>query len=224
MYEEAIQLFMHLIHEDRSILELLDADYALLNETMARHYGVPDIDGPEWRKVSQSKQFGRGGVLTLSSVLSSQAGASRTSPVLRGNWITETLLGERLPKPPKDVPVIPDGDGANQTLTVRQLVERHTADVACAKCHHRIDPYGLALERYDAIGRLRDTDAGQLIDSRTRLPDGTEIDGIDGVRDYLMQKRQSQFVRQFCRKLLGFSLGRSLVLGDEPLLHEWKQR
>ncbi len=116
--------------------------------------------------------------------------------------------------------MIPDGDGSTQTLTVRQLVERHTADAACVKCHQRIDPYGLALERYDAIGRLRDMDAGQAIDSTTRLPDGTELEGLDGVRDYLLQERQSQFVRQFCRKLLGFALGRSLVLGDEPLLQE----
>jgi hypothetical protein len=138
---------------------------------------------------------------------------------LRGNWVSEVVLGEKLPRPPKNVPqladTVPDG------LTERQLIERHSSDAACAKCHKRIDPFGFALESYDAIGRYRERDAGGLaIDSKAALPDGKQIQGINGLRDYLSRDRRTAFTRQFCRKLLGYALGRSVQLSDEPLLAE----
>lgn len=154
----------------------------------------------------------------MATVLASQSGASRTSPILRGNWVYETLLGERLPRPPADVPQLPDAVPAGSTA--RELIERHSSDPACAKCHALIDPFGFALEQYDAIGRLRP----QAADVTTKLPDGKTIEGIGGLRNYLVEDRRDDFVEQFCRKLLGYSLGRAVQLSDEPLLAEMRRR
>src|SRR4029079_10265422 len=146
-------------------------------------------------------------------------GASRTSPILRGNWISEVLLGERLPRPPKGVPVLPDDETATAGLTVRQLVEKHTNDEQCSVCHKRIDPFGFSLESFDAIGRRREKDLGDRpIDVRVKTMDGVECEGLDGLRKYLLTTRKDAFIRQFCKKLLVYSLGRSVQLSDEPLL------
>ena len=134
--------------------------------------------------------------------------------------MVETLLGEKLPKPPPDVPRLPETEGADG-LTTRQLVERHARDAACAACHVRIDPFGFALERYDPIGRLRETDLGGLpVDARAKLKDGTEFEGIDGLRDYLLTRKKDVIVRLFCRRLLGYASGRAVTLSDTALLDE----
>ena len=241
--EEPIRFFTDLFQRDGSVLSLLDADYTFVNATLAKHYGLVarhsdvekgaagarngrDIgmsryDG--WWRVDGVRAQGRGGVLGFGATLAKQSGASRTSPILRGNWLSETLLGERLPRPPKGVPVLPEE--APTGLTERALIERHSGDPKCAGCHARIDPFGFALERYDAIGRLRAKDAAGLpIDSRTRTADGTELDGLDGLRTYLLTTRRDAFERQFCRKLLGFALGRSVQLSDQPLIDEMLKR
>jgi hypothetical protein len=167
------------------------------------------------------KKSGRGGILAQATTLATQSGASRTSPILRGNWISEVLLGERLPRPPKGVPVLPDDETATAGLTVRQLVERHAIDEKCSICHRKIDPMGFSLEKYDAIGRLREKDLGDRpIDVKVKTIDGAEFTGIEGLQNYLLTKRRDAFVRQFCKKLLGYSLGRSVQLSDEPLLAE----
>jgi hypothetical protein len=224
MYEESIRFFTDLFQNDGSVLNILDADYLFVNDKLAAHYGVPNVTGAEWRRVDGAKQLGRGGILGLSATLAKQSGASRTSPILRGNWISEVLLGERLPRPPKDVPLLPE-DEASQTLTMRELVEKHTSDERCAHCHVRIDPFGFSLEHYDAIGRKRDADlGGQAINTRTKVLDGTELDGLEGLRNYLVNTRRDTFLRQFCRKLLGYSLGRGVQLSDEPLLEEMQSK
>jgi hypothetical protein len=221
IYEESILFFQDLFQADLPVSRLLDADYAFLNETLAKHYGIPGVAGPEWRKVEGMRKYGRGGILGLASVQARQAGASRTSPVLRGNWVVETLLGEKLPRPPANVPRLPEEEKGNDGLTMRQLVEKHTRITECAVCHQRIDPFGFALERYDPIGRLREKDLGGLaLDSRVRLKDGTEFEGIAGLRDYLLTKKKDVIVRLFCRKLLGYALGRAVTLSDQTLLDE----
>ncbi len=219
MHEEAIRFLADIFRDDSSILGLLDANYTFINEPLAKFYGV-EATGPEWRRIDGWKNRGRGGVLGLAATLAKQSGASRTSPILRGNWVSEVLLGEKLPKPPKGVPPLPD-DEATEPLTVRQLTERHVRDERCSNCHRRIDPLGFSLERFDAIGRLRDKDlGGRPIDTKTTLMDGTELDGLEGLRTYLKDTRRDAFVRQFCRKLLGYALGRGVQLSDEPLLDE----
>ena len=219
IYEESILFFQDLFQSDRPVTAILDADYTFLNEALARHYGIPGVTGPQWRRVEGVRKYGRGGILGLASVQAKQSGASRTSPVLRGNWVVETLLGEKLPRPPADVPKLPEqeGDGG---LTTRQMVEKHAKDPACAACHVRIDPFGFALEKYDAIGRLRQKDLGGPVDAKVRLRDGTEFEGIDGLRTYLLTKKKDVVVRLFCRRLLGYALGRAVTLSDQVLIDE----
>ncbi|MEN9573028.1 MAG: hypothetical protein RL514_883 [Verrucomicrobiota bacterium] len=217
--EEPIRFFTDLFQGDGSVLALLDADYTFVNATLAKHYGLTGVTGDNWRRLEGVRAQGRGGVLGFGATLAKQSGASRTSPILRGNWLSETLLGERLPRPPKGVPVLPEE--APVGLTERALTEKHSGDPKCAGCHARIDPFGFALERYDAIGRLRTKDAAGLpIDTRTRTADGIALDGLDGLRNYLLTTRREAFERQFCRKLLGYALGRSVQLSDQPLLDE----
>ncbi|HEX5269929.1 MAG TPA: DUF1592 domain-containing protein, partial [Gemmataceae bacterium] len=221
IYEEAILFFQDLFQADEPVTRLLDADYTFLDETLAKHYGVPGVVGPQWRKVDGVRKYARGGVLGLAAVQAKESGASRTSPVLRGNWVVETLLGEKLPRPPPNVPRLPEEEGGSDGLTMRQLVEKHTRLPECATCHVRIDPFGFALEKYDPIGRLRDKDFGGLpLDSRVRLRDGTTFEGIDGLRDYLLTKKKDVIVRLLCRWLLGYALGRSVGLADQPLIDE----
>ncbi|HEV8069424.1 MAG TPA: DUF1592 domain-containing protein [Planctomycetaceae bacterium] len=226
MYEESILFFTDFFQRDGSVIGLLDADHTFVNERLAKFYGIPTAaDEHGWRRVEGVRRFGRGGILALSTTLAKQSGASRTSPILRGNWVSEVLLGEKLPKPPKDVPRLPESETATEGLTVRQLIERHRSDTRCASCHRKFDPFGFALERFDAIGRIRDRDlGGRPVDTKTNLPDGTPIDGLAGLREYLAVTRRTAFVHQFCRKLLGYALGRGVQLSDEPLLAEMQKR
>ena len=224
LFEESVRFCQDLFQNDRPLPEVLDADHTFLNETLARHYAIPGVAGPQWRRVTGVKKYGRGGVLALGSVLTKQAGASRTSPTLRGNWLLEVLLGEKLPKPPPNVPQLPQEETAGEA-TVRQMVEKHARVAQCAVCHQRIDPFGFALEKYDPIGRFRDKDlAGRPVDARVRLKDGTEFEGLDGLRTYLLTRRREDFQRHFCQKLLGYALGRSVSLSDQPLLDEMLDR
>jgi hypothetical protein len=224
MREEAVLYFTDLFQNDGSVRSIFDADHTFVNEALAKHYGIPGVSGDAFRKVDGVRKYGRGGILGLSATLAKQSGASRTSPILRGNWVAEVLLGDKLPRPPKNVPQLPDDEAATQGLTMRQLVEKHTSDARCASCHSRIDAFGFALEAYDAIGRRRDRDLGDRpIDTSARLRDGTELAGIDGLRSYLTVTRRDAVVRQFCRKFLGYALGRGIQLSDDPLLASMEQ-
>lgn len=216
MQEESVRFFIDLFQENRSILSLLDADHSFLNGALAKHYGIQK-QGDDWQRVDGLRSMGRGGILGFAATLSKQSGASRTSPILRGNWLSEVVLGEKLPRPPKGVPLLPEE--TPQGLTERQLIEKHSSDPVCANCHKRMDPFGFALEGFDAIGRARTTDAaGLAIDTKTQLPDGTPIEGLSGLREQLVGRRSDDFLRQFSRKLLGYALGRSIQLSDKPLL------
>ncbi len=227
MYEESILFFTDLFQSDLSLLNLLNADHTFMNGRLEKFYDISinlqlqksvnlqtpegssesmrsDVSHEGWRRVEGIRQHGRGGILALAVTLAKQSGTTRTSPILRGNWVSEVLLGEKLPRPPTNVPalvdIVPEG------LTERQLIEQHSSDTACAKCHARIDPFGFALENFDAIGRKRSRKAAGLkTDARATLPDGTRIEGLDGLRDYLRVVRRDVFIRQFCRKLRGYA-------------------
>jgi hypothetical protein len=224
MYEETIRFFTDLFQNDGRITDILDADYTYLNEALAKHYEIPGVTGPEWRRVEGVKQYSRGGILAQATTLAQQSGASRTSPILRGNWVSEVLLGEKLPRPPKDVPRLPE-DETTETLTVRQLTAKHSTDPRCAGCHRRIDPFGFALEKFDAIGRRRERDLGNRpIEVSAKTLEGAEFSDIEGLRRYLLVNRHDAFLKQFCRKLLGYSLGRGVQLSDGPLLTEMRTK
>nr|MCU0709318.1 DUF1592 domain-containing protein [Pirellula sp.] len=177
LYREAILWITDLIQNNGSVTDFLEADHTFVNDRLAAYYGIPDIAGTNWRKIDGVKRFGRGGILGLGAALAKQSGASRTSPILRGTWISEVVLGEKLPKPPKNVPVL--SETPPEGMTERQLIERHSSDPACAKCHVRVDPFGFALEGYDAIGRSRVREAlGLAVQTSTTLPDGTQVAGM----------------------------------------------
>jgi hypothetical protein len=221
IYEESILFFLDLFQSDRAVTQILDADYTFLDETLAKHYGIPGVTGPQWRKVDGVRKYGRGGVLGLASVHAKQSGASRTSPVLRGNWVVETLLGEKLPRPPANVPILPDEEPGADQRTTRQQTEKHVSDVGCATCHVRIDPFGFAFENFDPIGRFRLKESnGSLVDTKAKLRDGSEFEGIDGLRTYLLAKKRDVITRLFCQRLLGYALGRATTLSDTSLIDE----
>ena len=211
------ELFIaHQLREDRSILDLLTADYTFLNARLARHYGVPNVYGSRLRPVT----FGngrRGGLLGHGSILSVTSQPTGTSPVQRGKWLLENVFGTPPPPPPPDTPTaLPDRGGNGAALSVRQQMERHRRNPACAGCHARMDPLGFALENYDAVGRWRDLDAaGTAIDAFGRFPDGTDFDGPAGLRD-LARRRAGEFTRTVTEKLLMYALGRPLTYADQP--------
>ncbi|MFM7131713.1 MAG: DUF1592 domain-containing protein, partial [bacterium] len=224
MYEEVVQFFTDFFRQNRPVADILTSDRTFLNDNLARFYEVPGVSGNSFTPVTGIQKAGRGGLLGFAALTARQAGASRTSPILRGNWLLETLLGEKLPKPPKNVPQLPESELDTNGLTMRQITEKHRADPACAKCHDRIDPFGMALEAFDPIGRLRKADlGGRPIDTSVILPDGTKFAGLTGIRNYLTNSRMADFQRQFDRKLLGYALGRSVIVSDDPLLDELSQ-
>lgn len=224
MYEEAIQFFTDAFQRDRSVLEWFDADHTFLNESLAKFYGIPGVKGDQWRRVDGVKNYARGGVLGLGATLAKQSGASRTSPILRGNWVCEVLLGDKLPRPPKDVPRLPEDEAAIQGLTVRQLVEKHSLDPRCAGCHRRIDAFGYVLEGFDAVGRARTKDlADRLVDTKAQLPDGSWVEGAQGLKTYLVTKKRDAVMKQFCKKFLGYALARAVQLSDQPLIAEMQK-
>jgi hypothetical protein len=205
------------LREDRSVVELLTANYTFLNERLARHYGVPNVYGSHFRRVvlddpDRAGLLGHGGILAVTSY------PTRTSPVLRGKWILENILGAPPPPPPPDVPGLPDTGEGGRPLSVRQRMEQHRRSPVCASCHVRMDPLGVALENFDAIGRWRAiSEAGTAIDALDRLPDGTDIPGARGLRTFL-HRRQEQFIRTLTEKLLAFSMGRAVEYYDVPTI------
>ena len=209
------------------MLSVLDADHTFVNEALAKHYGIPGVTGPEWRRVDGVRQYGRGGILGLATTLAKQSGASRTSPILRGNWVSEVAARREAAAAAEGRAAAARGRGRHggpDRAPARR--EAQPATPRCAVCHARIDPFGFALEGFDAIGRRRDKDLGDRPDrhadasSRT-APSSTASDGL---RDYLLTTRRDDVVRQFCRKLLGYALGRGVQLSDEPLLDDMQQQ
>lgn len=223
MYEETIQMFIDFFQNDRPMIELIESDAAMVNEPMAKFYGIQGVEGDQWRRVEGVARLHRGGILGLASTLARQSGASRTSPILRGNWLSESLLGEKLPKPPKGVPQLPEEPP--EGFSERQLIEMHSSLESCSDCHQRIDPFGFAMEQFDGIGKFRQVDLSQHpIDARATLFDGTLVNGVDDLRRYIAGPRREDFLRQFQRKLLGYALGRSVALSDLPLIDDFREQ
>ncbi len=211
------ELFVEsIMREDRSVLDLLTADYTYLNERLARHYEMPGIYGDRFRRVPVTDDARRG-LLGHASVLTVTSYATRTSPVLRGRWILENLLGAPPPPPPPDVPDLEDS-GSAEGLSIRERLTRHRANPACAACHARMDPYGFGLENFDAVGRWRARGAdGVAIDAADTLPDGTVFDGPSELREAILQ-RPEEFVNTLTGKLLIYATGRGLEYYDAPIV------
>ena len=221
-FQRETQLFLeHVIRDDRSVLELLDADYTFLNEGLADFYGIDGVEGGYFRRVPLAGT-GRGGILTQGGVLMVTSYPTRTSPVLRGKWILENLLGAPPPPPPPDVPEL-EADAGSSAGGLRAALERHRANPACAVCHARLDPLGFALENFDAVGAYRAEEEGVAVDASADLPDGTVIAGADGLRAMLLDRRQ-EFVEALAEKLLTYAIGRGLEAHDRPAVREIRRR
>jgi mono/diheme cytochrome c family protein len=214
MQTETEMFFDGIVHENRSILDFLDADYTYLNERLAQHYGIGGVHGASFRKVKLNPAVHRGGLLGQGSVLTVTSYNNRTSVVLRGKWILENILAAPPPPPPPNVPTLNDTKNGKD-LTVRQQMEMHRANPVCASCHTKMDPLGFSLENYDAIGAWRTGYAGQAVDASAVLPDGTKFEGPKGLQDVLLA-RKDQFVEAFTERLLTYALGRGLDAHDMP--------
>lgn len=216
MRQETELLFESIQDADRSVLDLLKADYTFLNERLAKHYGIPHVYGSHFRRVSLASESHRGGLLRHGSVLTVTSYATRTSPVLRGHWILKNVLGAPPGPPPADVPALKDVT-VSASLSVRDRLSEHRANVACASCHNLMDPLGFSLENFDAVGRWRELEGDHPIDASGEFADGTKFADVAGLEAELLQ-RPELFVRTMAEKLLTFALGRGIESSDGPAL------
>ncbi|MBI3866752.1 MAG: DUF1592 domain-containing protein, partial [Planctomycetia bacterium] len=211
-------LVASVIREDRSVLDLIKSDDTYLNERLAKHYGIPHIYGSRFRRVALDASSHRGGLLRHGSVLAVTSYANRTSPVIRGKWILENIIGMPTPPPPADVPALKDNTVA-ANLSIRERLSAHRENAACAVCHQRLDPPGFALENFDAVGRWREYEDDKPVDATGGLPDGTELVGVDGLEAALL-KHPEWFETTLTEKLLTFALGRGVEYYDAPAVRK----
>jgi len=220
--QESELYFESLLKEDRSVLDLLSANYTYLNERLAKHYGIEGIYGSHFRRVELKGEIAkqRGGILGQGSLLTATSYANRTSPVLRGKWVLTNILGTPPPPPPDDVPDLPETGEDGQPATVRDRMIKHRENPNCAVCHLPMDPLGLALENYDAIGQWRNTGDGDLpIDASGQLPNGTQFYGLDGLREILLD-RSNEFSGTVTEKLFAYAIGRPPEYFDKPTIRQ----
>jgi mono/diheme cytochrome c family protein len=214
-FRRETQLFVgSQLREDRSVTELVTANYSYVNERLARHYQIPNVYGSHFRRVTFADGR-RGGLLGQGSILTVTSYPNRTSPVLRGRWLLENILGSPPPPPPPDVPSLPEEGSGNRRRSVREQMEAHRKNPACAVCHVRMDPLGFSLENFDALGKWRTTSDGLPVDAAASLPDGTTFDGITGLRR-LLATHQDEFAQTVVQKLLAYALGRGTEYSDLP--------
>lgn len=222
MYDESVSFFDYIVRKDRPVGEIMTADYTFLNKALAKHYGVTQEvkSTTEPEMVEGASAFHRGGVLRLGSVLTATSAPLRTSPVKRGDWVLRRILGTPTPPPPADAGSIPADDKLFAGLSLREKLAAHKRNATCAGCHTRIDPLGFPLEHFDPTGRWRDTYAdGKAVDDTSATLDGTQIEGVDGLQKYLATQ-QKQVLRTLSRKLVGYSLGRTVLPSDEMLIDQ----
>jgi hypothetical protein len=206
--------FQSIVDEDRSALDLLRGNYTFVNERLARHYGIPNVYGSRFRRVELGEDSVRGGILGHGSILTVTSYANRTSPVLRGKWILENIVGTPPPPPPPNVPILQETDTQGRVLSMRERMVQHRSRPECASCHRLMDPAGLSMENFDAIGRWRTrTESGSAVDASGGLPDGSEFSGMSGLRAALL-RRPELFVGTLTEKLMTYGLGRGLEYSD----------
>jgi hypothetical protein len=210
--------FESVLREDRSVLDLLSADYTFLNERLAKHYGIPHVYGSRFRRVSSVRENGRGGLLRNGSILAVTSYATRTSPVIRGNWILANLVGTPPPPPLPNVPALKDNT-VLASLSVRERLAEHRSNPTCATCHDMMDPVGFALENFDAVGRWRSLEEGKPVDATGGLPDGSKFTGVSGLEEGLVNHPEV-FATTVAEKLLTFALGRGVEYYDGPAIRK----
>ncbi len=227
MFEEPVRYFVDVAKRNRSILDLLYGTDTFVNRPLAKHYGMPEPSrtSDEWVHIENADKFGRGGLLPMAVFMTKNAPGLRTSPVKRGYWVVSKVLGERIPPPPPTVPELPKDEANLGELTLPQVLARHRADKNCAACHNRFDAVGLVFEGFGPIGERRTNDlGGKPIEVIASFPDSRERKGLDGLREYLRDKRQGDFLDNLTRKLFSYALGRSLLRSDEKTLAAMKAK
>jgi hypothetical protein len=220
MFQEPIRFMEDAISNNRSVLDLLYGNYTFVNPPLAQHYGIPGITGDvnNWVRVDDAARYGRGGLLPMAVFLTQNSPGLRTSPVKRGHWVVQQVLGVRIPPPPPVVPELPS-DESKSDLPVRDMLAKHRANALCAACHSRFDSFGLAFEGYGPVGDSRKSDlAGRPVDTDVTYPGGIQGTGLEGLQAFIHEHRQKEFVGNVSRKLLAYALGRSLQLSDESLI------
>jgi len=213
MKEETERFFEAVMKEDRNVQELIDSDFTFLNERLAKHYGIDGVKGNEFRKVQLPPGSPRGGVITQGAVLLTTSTPTRTSPVIRGKWILEQILGTPPPAPPPNVPPLTEQKQINQTASLRNRLEQHMSQADCASCHKRMDPLGFALENFDASGAWRDKDGAFKIDASGKLPTGKSFNGPKELKGIL--KSGNLFTHTLAEKMMTYALGRGLEYYDK---------
>ena len=217
--KETHLFFESVMREDRSVLDLLRADYSFLNERLAKHYGVPNVYGSRFRKVTFGPETMRGGLLRQGSILTVTSYATRTSPVIRGKWILDNILGVPPPPPPPNVPALEEAKAAMKKMTMRERLSEHRKNPACSGCHKLMDPPGFSLENFDAVGRWRQAEDGTAVDASGGLPDGAKFTGVAGLEKALLT-RPELFATTITEKLLTYSLGRGVEFSDAPAVRQ----
>ncbi len=227
MFEEPIRYLIDVAQRNRSVLDLLYGSDTIVNRPLARHYGMPEPPkgSGEWVHVEDAQRYGRGGLLPMAVFMTRNAPGLRTSPVKRGYWVVRRVLGEQIPPPPPTVPELPKDEANLGELTLPQLLARHRENKSCAACHRRFDSIGLVFEDFGPIGERRTRDlGGRPVQTGATFPDGKDRSGLQGLREYLREQRQGDFVDNLCRKLFSYALGRSLQLSDKKALDEMRAR
>jgi hypothetical protein len=217
MKEETTLLFDNIVRGDRSVMELIDADYTFVNERLARHYGIPNIYGSQFRRVPAPES--RRGLLGPGSILTITSYPNRTSPVQRGKWILTNLVGVPPTPPPPDVPALKENGEDAKPLSLRERMEKHRANAVCAGCHKPMDPLGFALENFDATGRWRAFDEGNPIDPSGSIFDGSKVGGLADLRG-MLKSRPEVFVGVMTEKMLIYALGRGIGTADMPAVRK----
>lgn len=220
MQQEPIAMFQELLRTNATVIDLIHSDYAMLNERLARHYGIPGVYGNHFRKVGLPADSVRGGLLTQAGLLAMNSDGKDSHPLKRGIWLLERLLNDPPPPPPPAVPEIDLADPEIAKLTLKERLEDHRNDPACLSCHAKIDPWGIAFENFDAIGSWRSTINGVPVDAASELFSRQKLDGIEGLKRFLLLNRQDQFVRSCAHKMTTFALGRPLNFDDHAAIEE----
>ena len=224
MLREPIALFEEMLRTDASVLDFLHADYTMANERLAVHYDLPNVKGNHFRRVALQADSKRGGLLTQAGLLTMNSSGDDSHPLKRGVWLLESLLNDPPPPPPPAVPEIDLADPEIAKMTLKERIEDHRNHAACMSCHAKIDPWGIAFENYDALGRWRDQIQGKPVDATSTLFNRQALDGMDGLKRFLLETRQDQFVRAMVHKLTAYALGRPLVFADRLAVDEITSR
>jgi hypothetical protein len=226
MFEEPIRFITDVVRHDRSVLDMLYGNYTFVNPVLAKHYGMPPVNGTasNWVRVENARTYQRGGLLPMAAFLTQNAPGLRTSPVKRGYWVARRVLGEVIPPPPPTVPELPK-DEAKLDLPLRDMLAKHRANPSCSSCHARFDSFGLTFEGYGPVGEARTKDlAGRPVDAQATFPGGSQGAGLTGLQTYIHANREKDFLDNLSRKMLVYALGRSLLLSDEPLIQRMNAR